>query len=163
MLCTVSNISYEPKDKFIQKIVDDKGLEYLLGALDHYREENDIETCEASIDALTHVSSNKISRKYLLENDTTIIDTLVDMCRQRLNDTLVFKSVRCLSKFIESLSLSNRFLEKRGHEIVIDNFKIYRENQKLIFVSVKLLTKLIENYPNKYDEFCFAGIPEKII
>jgi len=81
MLCTVSNLSYDPKDSYIEKIIKDKGIEYILAALDYYREQNDVDTCEASIDALTHVSSNKITLKYLLDNNTTVIDTLVDMLR----------------------------------------------------------------------------------
>ncbi len=70
---------------------------------------------------------------YLLENNTTVINTLVDMIRQRLNDGLVFKSIRCLTKFCDNSNLSDRFLEKRGHEIVIDLFSDYKDNFKIIF------------------------------
>ena len=42
-------------------------------------------------------------------------------------------------------------------------FQDYREKPKIIFICVKLLMKLIEKYPGKYEEFCFAGIPDKII
>lgn len=163
MLCTISNLSYDPKEEFIDKIIKDKGIELILDTLDFYIKKKDEETAEAAIDALTHVSSSKNTLKYLEKTNTNAIDILVDILRQQLNDNLVYKGLRCLTRFCQFKPLSDKFMEKRGHGVTIDLFKPYQKELKIIFQSLKLLTGLVNKYSDKLEDFAFAGIPEKII
>ena len=163
MLCTISNISYDPKDEFINKIIKDKGIELILDTLDFYIKKKDEETSEAAIDALTHVSSSINTLQYLEKSNTNAIDVLVDILRQQLNDNLVYKGLRCLTRFCEFRPLSDKFMEKRGHGVTVDLFKPYQKELKIIFQSLKLLTGLVNKYKDKLEDFAFAGIPEKVI
>lgn len=161
MMCTVSNIAYEPKDHNINKILGDKGIELILETLRFYSGKRDLETTEICIDALANVSAHPKALEYL--NKTNVIDILVDILRQQLNDRLCYKTLRCLTNFCKSDKLSKRFMDKGGHVVTIDIVKPFRDDNKNVFQSLKLLNILADKYDNKLEEFAFAGVPIKII
>ena len=79
MMCTVSNLAYNPKTHLLEKIINDKGLELILDTLDFFAKKNDEETAEVCIDALTHIAAHDKALKYL--EKTSVIDLLVDILR----------------------------------------------------------------------------------
>ncbi len=80
-----------------------------------------------------------------------------------MNSALVYKSLRCLTKFCEHKKLSSILIEKGGHEVTIDLVVEFNGDVKIVFQALKVLMKLIQTYPEKIQDFAFAGIPEKII
>ena len=161
MMATVSNLAYEPKDNILDKIITDKGLELILDTLKFYTEKRDEETTEVCIDALTHVSADPKAVNYLTKTDA--VNLLIDLLRQQLNGNLVYKSLRCLTKFSEHKELGDKIMEKGGHAAAVDIFKPYSNDMKNIFQTLKLLYGLVNTHEDKLEEFVFAGVPEKII
>ena len=161
MMCTMSNLAYEPQDAKVARIIADKGIELIIDALKFYTGKKDLETTEISIDALANVSSHPQSLEYLAK--TNVIDALVDLLRETMNDRLCYKSLRCLTNFSRSDPLSLRFMDKGGHALTVDIVKPFRDDLKNVFQALKLLNLLADKYNNRLDEFVFAGIPEKLI
>lgn len=161
MMCTMSNIAYEPQDAKVARIITDKGIELIIEALKYYSVKKDPETTEICIDALANVSSHPQALEYLTK--TNVTDVLVDILREQPNDKLCYKSLRCLTNFCKSDPLSRRFMDKGGHSVTIDIFKPFRNDLKNVFQALKLLNLLLVKYEDKLEDFVFAGIPEKII
>ena len=161
MMCTVSNLAYDPKEENIKKIIGDKGIELILATLKFYANKRDPETTEICIDALANISAHPLALDYL--SKTNVIDILIDILRQQLNDRLCYKTLRCLTNFCKSDKLSKRFMDKGGHVVTISVLKPFRDDNKNVFQALKLLNILAAKYDNKLEEFAFAGVPEKVI
>lgn len=161
MMATVSNLAYDPKAKNLEKIIQDKGLDLIVDALKFYHDKKDVETTEVSIDALTHISVDPKVVDYLTKTDVT--DILTDMLRQQMNDNLVYKSLRCLTKFADHDLLAKRMMDKGTHAAAADLFKPYKDDLKNVFQALKLLTALTDKYGDRIEDFVFSGIPEKIV
>lgn len=54
-------------------------------------------------------------------------------------------------------------MDKGGLATTVNLFKDYKSDLKNVFQSLKLLSSLVKKYPSRFEEFVFAGIPEKII
>ena len=163
MLNTISNLTYEPNEENVKKILQDKGLELILDNLGYYTNLKNEVNAEAAIDALTHISNSQNTLKYLEKTKTDCIDILIDILREQLNDDLVYKALKCLTKFCEFKPLSDKLIEKRGQAITVDLFKTYAKDPKIIFQSLKFLNSLVKKYEDTLEEFLNCGIPEKII
>ena len=163
MLNTLANLTYEPNEENVKKILSDKGLELILDNLGYYTDLKNEVNAEAAIDALTHISNSQSTLKYLEKTKTDCIDILIDILREQLNDNLVYKALRCLTKFCEFKPLSDKLMEKRGHAITVDLFKTYQKDPKILFQSLKFLVNLVKKYEDTLEEFLNSGIPEKII
>ena len=77
---------------------------------------------DPAIDALTHVCSFPDSLQYIEKNKQDSIDALVDILRQQPDCKIVYKSLRCLTKFAENLSLAQRFMQKGGPASTVNLF-----------------------------------------
>lgn len=161
MMATISNLSYEPRPEVLEKIISDKGVELILETLGFYSKKNDAETTEVAVDALTHVSASPKTLEYLTKTD--VVDVLVDLLRQKLNDKIVYKDLRCFTRLVENEKLARRIIEKGGHGATLDALKPFRDDPKVVFQAMKLVQVLLDKYPERLEEFNFVGVPEKVI
>ena len=59
--------------------------------------------------------------------------------------------------------LAKRFLDKGGPNAVLDLFKPYKGDMKVVFQSLKLLNILADKLPGRLEDMAMAGVPFKII
>lgn len=156
------NLSYEPNQKFAQKIVDDKGVELVLDALEFYHNKKEEANTETAIDALTMLTHSPLVLKHIEKKDNKSVDILVDILRQKLSSNLVYKSLRCLTNFAQSEKIEKKILKKDAAREAANLFKDFKDDHKNIYQAVKFLSVLIKKNPDKIEDFIFAGIPEKI-
>lgn len=161
MMCTVSNLAFEPQDGRISKMIEDKGIELIIESLSYHAQKRDPDTTEICIDSLAHASNSSKSLAYL--NKTAAIEALVDLLRQQINDRLCYKALRCLTNFCNDPSLADRFMEKGGYKAVVDALPVYRADLKNIYQSIKMLNFLIDKFPDQKESFVFAGVPDKVM
>ena len=161
MMATISNLSYEPRPEVLDRILADKGVELILDTLGHFAHKNDPDTTEVCIDALTHVAASPKTLDYLTK--TNVVDVLVDFLRQQMNDRLVYKDLRCFTRLVENEKLAQRFMDKGGHSATLDALKPFRDDPKVVFQGLKLIATVLDRYPDRLEDFIFAGVPEKVI
>lgn len=83
--------------------------------------------------------------------------------RQQPDSKIVYKALRCLTKFVENKNLAQVFMGKGGPSSTVNLFQNYQQDLKNIFQALKLIGNLVKKYPERYEDFVFAGIPEKIV
>lgn len=81
MLSNLVNLSYQPKEHLVKKIIKDKGVELILNAMEYYNTEKNNKNTETAIDALTLVCHSPLTLEYLEKKDNKAIDILVDILR----------------------------------------------------------------------------------
>lgn len=82
MLQTLTNLSYQPDEKLKKKIIDEKGIELILDAMEYYNDEKNAQNTEIAIDALTLVCHSPLALTYLENKQNRAVDILVDILRQ---------------------------------------------------------------------------------
>ena len=81
MLATVVNLSYDPQEKFVKKIIKDKGIELILDAMEFYNEQKNEQNTETSIDSLALICNSPLALEYLEKKKNKAVDILVDILR----------------------------------------------------------------------------------
>lgn len=54
-------------------------------------------------------------------------------------------------------------MKKGGPASTVNLFQSYSADLKNIFQALKLLGSLVKKYPERYEDFVIAGLPEKIV
>lgn len=61
----MSNLSYNQGEAKLQKIMEDKGIEFLVDSLKHFAQKEKTDLVDPAIDSLTHMSELKPSLGYI--------------------------------------------------------------------------------------------------
>lgn len=98
----------------MKKIIDDKGIELILNAMEFYNNKKHEKNTETAVDALTLVCHSPLTLEYLEKKENKAVDILVDILRQKLGSNLVYKSLRCLTNLAGSKLIEQKILKKEA-------------------------------------------------
>lgn len=94
MGATLSNLAYKCDTKNLNLVISEGGHELISSMLKDYVSCSNDQGIEVCVDAVCHLSTNDAVAYYI--RSTEIITALIDILRQKQNDTLIYKSLRCL-------------------------------------------------------------------
>lgn len=144
MLQTLVNLAYQKEERFVKKLIEDKGMELILDAMEHYNKAKNLQNTETAIDALTLTCHSPLALDYLEKKENKAADTLVDILRQKLGSNIVYKTLRCLTNFVQSKKLEEKILKKDAPRAAVDLFKDFQDDHKNIFQALKFLHVLVK-------------------